>query len=173
MPKYGFSGEAPDMRKLIVFALRAVGEALRERELVRLALLDDNADYFVFADALTGLLDNGLLIREGECVSLTARGGEVADITGRELPAALRRAVSEEGAAARDRQMRDRCVSASAGTAGGLSYFSGVLTDGTAPLLELKLQTGGAKQAAALKRRFERDAETILQKIWEMMTVDS
>ncbi|MDR0293557.1 MAG: DUF4364 family protein [Oscillospiraceae bacterium] len=158
------------MRKLIVYALRAVGEAVGERELVRLALLDDNADYFVFADALTALLGNGLLTRDGETVRLAPRGEEVAEITGRELPAALRRAVSEEGAAVRDRQMRARCVSASAESADGVAYFTGVLTDGVTPLLELRLQTGGEKQAAALKRRFEKDAETILQRVWEMLT---
>ncbi|MDR0324539.1 MAG: DUF4364 family protein [Oscillospiraceae bacterium] len=170
MPRYGFSGEAPVMRKLILFACQAVGEPVDVRELIKLALLDDNADYFLFSDALAGLLDNGLLERDGECVRLTARGDEITGITERELPAALRRAVIEESAMARDRQMRGRCVFTSVETADGLSSFTGALTDGAVPLLELKLQTGGEKQSAELKRRFEKDAETILQKIWEIMT---
>ena len=170
MPRYGFSGESPDMRKLILFVCRTVGEPVDGRELIKLALLDDNADYFLFSDALTGLLENGLLAREGEYIRLTERGGEVAGITEDELPAALRRAVAAEGGMTRDRQFRGRCVSASVETADGGSRFTGILTDGAAPLLELRLQTGGETQAAALQRRFERDAETILQRIWEIMT---
>lgn len=170
MPRYGFSGNEPDMRKLILYILSAVGEPVRETELTALALLDDNADYFVYADALSGLLAGNLLTRENGLLRGTSRGDEIVSVTERELPAALRRAVAKECAAVRDRQLRERCVTAETVTSGGTAYFSGVLTDGVSPLLELKLQTGGEKQALALRKRFERDAETIMQKIWEVMT---
>jgi hypothetical protein len=172
MPRYGFSGDGPDMRKLILFALQAVGEAIDGRELTRLALLDENADYFLYSDALDALLGIGLLEREGEEYRLTPRGAEVSAVMGRGLPAALRRAVSDECAAVREQRMRGRCVAAEAVTEGDNTYFTGILTDGAAPLLELRLQTGGKKQAAVLKRRFEKDAETILQKIWELLTTE-
>ncbi|MCL1806297.1 MAG: DUF4364 family protein [Oscillospiraceae bacterium] len=165
MPRYGFSGDEPDMRKLILFILHTVGEAVAEREAVRLALLDDNADYFLFADALTGLIGNSLLTREEAMLQLTPRGREVAAITERGLPAALRRIITDESAAVRDQQLRERCITAEIQEEGAV--FSGVLTDGTTPLLEIKLQTGGQKQAAALKKRFEKDAETIMQRIWD------
>ena len=170
MPRYGFSGEPADMRKLILFAVKAVGEPVDERELTGLALADDNADYFLFADALGGLLNNGLLLREDGTLRLSPRGAEVADITGDGLPAALRRHLSKESAAVRERQMRERCVTAEVLEEDDGVCFYGVLTDGHSPLLELKLQTGGKKQAAALRRRFEKDAEKILQHIWERMS---
>jgi hypothetical protein len=170
MPRYGFSGEPEDMRKLILFAVKAVGEPVGERELTALSLIDGNADYFLFSDALGGLLNNGLLLREGRTLCLTPRGEEVAAITGEGLPAALRRTVMDESAAVREAQMRERCVIAEVFEEDGTACFRGVLTDGRAPLLELKLQTGGEKQAIALRRRFEKDAETILLRIWETMT---
>jgi hypothetical protein len=76
--------------------------------------------------------------------------------------------VAEECAAARERQLRGRCVAASEKD----GVFTGTLTDGCTPLLELTLQAGSAKQAEALKRKFERDAETILQQIWGIMVND-
>jgi hypothetical protein len=170
MPRYGFSGESADMRKLILLICRSMGEPVDGRELIRIALIDDNADYFLFADAMTALLENGLLERDGEAVSLSQRGEETALITERSLPAALRRAVADESAAARERQLRGRCVFANVAGEDGGAVFSGTLTDGARPLLELTLHTGSTKQADALKRRFERDAEAIMQKIWEAMT---
>jgi hypothetical protein len=166
MPRYGFSGESADMRKLILFICKTVGEPVDGRELIRIALLDDNADYFIFADAMTALIENGLLTRSDEAVVLTPRGEETAAITERSLPAALRRAIAEECAAARERQLRGRCVTAS--DAGGV--FTGSLTDGEAVLLALTLQAGDIKQAAALKKKFDKDAEEILQRIWDIMT---
>jgi hypothetical protein len=170
MPRYGFSGTDADMRKLILLICRQIGEPVDGRELIRLALIDDNADYFLFADALTALLDNGLIERNAEILSLSPRGEETAQITENSLPTALRRAVAEECAAARERQLRGRCVSADIIEQDGAAVFRGTLTDGMQPLLELTLQTGGVKQAAALRRRFEKDAEVILQEIWEVMT---
>ncbi|MCL2002521.1 MAG: DUF4364 family protein [Oscillospiraceae bacterium] len=170
MPRYGFSGEPADMRKLVLLVCRTIGEPVDGRELIRLALIDENSDYFLFADALSALLENGLLERKGEAVCLSAKGEETAAVTERSLPAALRRAVAEESAAARERQLRGRCVSADAFENKGAAIFSGTLTDGAELLLELTLQAGGMKQAAALKRRFEKDAERILQRIWEVMT---
>jgi hypothetical protein len=167
MSRYGFSGEPAEMRKLILFSLKAMCEPVGEREFAPLALLDDNADYFLYADALGGLLSNGLLLREEGTLRLTPRGEEVAEITGKELPAALRRAVTDRCVAVREAQMRERCVTAEVLDGG---CFRGVLTDGSAVLLELTLQTGGEKQANALRRRFEKDAEKILGRIWEMMT---
>jgi hypothetical protein len=166
MPRYGFSGESADMRKLILHICRSVGEPADVRELIRIALMDDNADYFLFSDALTALIENGLAARLDETVFLTPRGEETAVITERNLPAALRRAVGEECAAVRERQLRGRCVSASESD----GVFTGILSDGDSPILELKLQTGSARQAGALKRKFEKNAEVILQRIWEVMT---
>jgi hypothetical protein len=172
MPRYGFSGDGSDMRKLIVFALRAAGEAVDGRGLTRLALLDDNACYFVYADALSGLIENGLIRRSEEMLELSGRGEEVADVTGASLPAALRRAVTAEAAAVRERQMRERCVTAEAAGEDGGARFTGALTDGDRPLLELTLGTGSLKQAQALKKRFEKDAEEIMRKIWELMVLE-
>jgi hypothetical protein len=170
MPRYGFSGEDADMRKLILFICARMGESVDSRELIRLALTDDNADYFLFADALTALLGGGLLERNGDALRITPRGEETAEITERSLPAALRRAVLEECAETRERQLRGRCVSAFTEENNGAAVFCGKLTDGEQPLLELTIQAGSKKQAAALKRRFENDAELILQKIWDIMT---
>jgi hypothetical protein len=119
---------------------------------------------------LSALLEIGLLERDGEELCLTPRGEEVAEVTEGGLPVALRRAVTEECAAVRDRQMRGRCVTAEVVTEGSDIYFTGTLTDGNAPLLELRLQAGGEKQAESLKRRFEKDAEAVLQGIWELLT---
>jgi hypothetical protein len=170
LPRYGFSGESADMRKLILLICRTVGEPVEGRELIRAALTDDNADYFLFADALEMLIVNGLLERDGESVLLTPRGEETAQITERSLPAALRRAITEECKGTRERQLRGRCVSACVTEKDGAVIFSGTLTDGCNPLLELALQAGSAKQAESLKRGFEKNAETILQRIWEIMT---
>jgi hypothetical protein len=70
----------------------------------------------------------------------------------------------------REKKMRDRCVTAEITSKDGVSWFSGTLTDGLAPLLEIKLQTGSEKQAAILKRRFEKDAEAILERVWGLLT---
>ncbi|MDR1669970.1 MAG: DUF4364 family protein [Oscillospiraceae bacterium] len=159
------------MRKLILTILRLSDEPLGPIELMSIALTDDNADYFLFADALSGLTEAGLALRDGSRVSLTPKGAEVAAIVTGELPAALRRVVAEGCAAARDANFRARCVRAEAAGVDGTAYLSASLSDGTRPLLELRLQTSNQKQAEKLARRFEEKAEEVLQMIWEVLSV--
>ncbi len=134
-------------------------------ELMRLSLLDDNADYFLYSDALEGLAE--LTLRDASRVSLTPKGAEIAEIVERELPPALRRAVAEGCAALRDASFRARCVTGKTEETDGVVYFTGTLSDGTRPLLELHLQTGSKNQADKLVRRFEEKAEDVLRLLWE------
>ncbi len=170
MPRYGFSGTQPDMRKLILTALRVMDEPLEILELMRIALLDDNADYFLFSDALNGLSEAELTFRDRTRVALTQKGANVAAIVESELPAALRRAVAEGCTAARDANFRARCIETDTEENHGSAYLFCSLSDGSRPLLELRLQTGSVKQADKLGRRFEEKAEDILRLLWEALS---
>ena len=170
MSRYGFSGTEADMRKLILHILSVLGEPMGAIELLRLALIDENADYFIYSDALNALLDAELVGRKAGFYLLNPRGAEIARTMERELPAALRRIVETVCEQVRDKQLRSRCIHTDIRESEGIFYFTGSLTDGIAPLMDIQLQTGNDKQAEALCRRFEEKAEVILEALWSELT---
>jgi hypothetical protein len=157
------------MRKLILAILLMADEPLEQIELMRIALIDDNADYFLFADALTGLTEAGLTLRTGSRVVLTSGGEELAAIVTDELPAALRRVAAEGSATARDAKFRARCIQTETKEADGAFYFAASLSDGNRELLTLRMQTADRKQAEKLGKIFEEKAEDVLRLLWETL----
>lgn len=169
MARYGFSGKKLDMKKLILFTMKIFPGPVSRQTLFEIVTMDENADYFLFADGLAELLETGHLIPTEQGLEISSRGAEVAAITEKDLPAALRRSALSEIESRRAQGLRDDCVTVSQRVDGGVLYVDGALTDGAAPLMRLSLLVGSPQQAALLERSFRKNAETLYVKILEFL----
>ncbi len=163
MPRYGFSGDKPDTKFLILFVLRDVQSPVNLAALTEMVLIDDNADYFVFTDAVTELISSGHLSKsEDGLFSITPKGAEAAQLVENELSVSLRRAAAAAAATVCDRLRREGCIRADVVTTDDGVFAHLVLSDGvSSPLLDLTLYAGTAEQAKLLTKRFHQSAETI------------
>lgn len=166
MARYGFSGTPEDTKILILYILSECSEPVPREDLQALAMLDDNADYFVYSDALADLTARGLLLSDGNGnLSLTETARGHAAITASELPASLRRQLRLEMPALQRRLLRDNAIGARL-EQNKLGYAA-VLTwsDMHAPLIELRVAAGSEEQANALVDGWRKNAESIYQSL--------
>lgn len=170
MARYGFSGEKLDMMKLILFVLRTLPAPLPDGELSGVVLLDDNANYFVFADALEDLIMREQLTRdENGFATLTERGRENAAAIESSIASALRRACVESIREVSERFRRDSLISTRTITTNGETYFEGEFSDGQAPLMTVRLLLGNADQARLIEKNFRAGVENVYAKLWESL----
>lgn len=164
MPRYGFSGEKPDMKKLILFAMKSLPDRVTENELSSIALLDDNANYFVFSDALCELIASGQVLREHDGrFSLSPGGHNLAHIVESDIAAALRRVAEEAAQNLTEQKKRDDCIRCGIKRVDDELYFEGELTDGVSPLYTLRLLIGSEEQGKLLTKRFQAKAEVMYE----------
>lgn len=168
MPRYGFVGDMPDTKNLVLFVLRHVRAFVTMEDLSEMVMLDDNFNYFVFADAVSEMVESGHLERDAEGrIAVTGRGAEVGQVVESALAVSLRRVAAEAAAQVAERIKRDSAVTADTFVRDGEHYLRCALTDGIAPLAELTLYAGNAQQAALLAKSWRRNAEEIYQKLLE------
>ncbi len=168
MPRYGFVGDMPDTKNLVLFVLRHVRTFVTMEDLSEMVMLDDNFNYFVFADAVSEMVDSGHLEKDAEGrIAVTERGAEAGQVVESALAVSLRRVAAEAAAQVAERIKRDSAVTADTFQRGGEHYLRCTMTDGIAPLAELTLYAGSAQQAALLAKRWRKNAEEIYKKLLE------
>ena len=168
MPRYGFVGDMPDTKNLVLFVMRHVNSFVTMEDLSQMVMLDDNFDYFVFADAVSDMVGSGLLKRDAEGrVAITARGAEAGKAVESALASSLRRVASKAAEQVAERLLRDSAITADTFTLYGEQYLRCVITDGVAPLADLTLYAGSAQQAALLAKKWRKNAEGIYQRLLE------
>lgn len=169
MPRYGFSGQKLDMKKLILFILKSSGGPIDRQTLSGIATLDDNADYFLFSDAFAELVEYAQALDSENGVEILPRGATVAAIIERDVPSTLRRAVEAELSERRARALRDGCIRVREREENGAVYVDCELTDGIAPIMSLSLLVASREQAGTAAKSFRRKAEIIYGHILETM----
>lgn len=168
MPRYGFVGDMPDTKNLILFVMRHVQASVTIGELGEMVMLDDNFNYFIFADAVSEMVESGHLEKDAEGrVSITPKGAEAGRVVESSLAVALRRVAAEAAAQVAERIKRDSAVLAEAFCRDGEHYLRCVLTDGVSPLIEMTLYAGSERQAVLLAKRWRQKAEGIYGGILE------
>ena len=174
MPRYGFSGQISDMKKLIIYTLGLLPDPIGRDELQVLTLIDDNANYFVFADALGSLIEaEQILTDENNSLYISQAGADNAAVVEKELPSSLRRALRESAALWTERQKLNRCISVNVDNNQDGLYFEGSFTDGKCLLFSLRMIAGNEKQAGILCKNFKKNIEEIYQINIELLTADN
>lgn len=166
MARYGFSGTPEDTKILILHILSECPEPMPREDLRDMVMLDENADYFIYSDALADLIDRGLvLVDESDCLSATETARGHADVTSTELPISLRRQLAMELRDLRRRLRRDQAIGARL-EPDKLGYTA-VLTwsDMHAPLIELRMAAGSEEQGKALLKGWRENAEDIYRSL--------
>ncbi|MDR1735517.1 MAG: DUF4364 family protein [Oscillospiraceae bacterium] len=161
MSRYGFSGTPEDTRLLILYILRDCPGSITPQELQNAAMTDENADYFVYSEALADLADKGLIVLGEDGYTATQTARKHADATASELPASLRRKLSDELAPVYRRILRDSAITARTEQTGRGYHARLTLSGANETLADITLAAGSEEQAAALASAWKQRAESV------------
>ena len=173
MPRYGFTGTPDDTKIFILHLLSACPGPVTRDELQELAMIDDNADYFVFSDALADLTERGLVTRDAEGgLSASERAREHAEVTAADLPVSLRRQAALELEPVRKRIRRDAAIRAELEPSGDGYTARLAWSDRGAPFIELQIAAGSEEQGFRLVQGWRRHAETVYASVLAQLLDD-
>ena len=164
MPRHGFSGKPDDTKIFIVHLLAALPGPCTRGELQELVMIDDNADYFVYSDALADLIARGLVLEDEEGgLSASERAREHSGLLDADLPAALRRHSAAALVPVRRRILRDAAIGAKLepsehGLMARLSW-----SDRGAPFIDIRMAAGSEEQGRILIESWRKNAEDIYE----------
>lgn len=166
MARYGFIHDKLDMKLLILYFMCRVAAPVDFATLTGLTMCDDGIDYFVFAEALSELVDTGHLSLEDGLYAITEKGRENSAACESSLPFSVKRKCSAQlvklnGVLRRNAQVR---AETHLRTDGGVSLCL-FLDDETGNLLTLEMFCGSQEQADRLARNFKAEPERIYNEV--------
>ena len=166
MARYGFTGELNDTKFFLMFILRQCPAPITRDELQSIALMDENADYFIYCQALAELIEVGLFIEdESHCILSTPRAREHADTMLSSVPFVLRRESLVELKPILERMERERLEDEAIAAAQGGHYVTLDFSDHQSPLLEMRIATGSADMSKKITRGWNRRPSEIYQNL--------
>lgn len=168
MPQ-GFIHDELDIKLLVLYIASRAAGPLDFATLTDLALCDSGVDYFLFSQAVSGLVERGHLLLENGMYSITDKGRENSNALESGLPSVVRgrcdRALAPINAALR----RVREVSAQAAEEDGRWYAELGLSDDSGPLLRLTLATPTQESAQQIVENFQRQPEALFQRVLPLL----
>lgn len=168
MPQ-GFIHDELDIKLLVLYIASRAAGPLDFATLTDLTLCDSGVDYFLFSQAVSGLVERGHLSLENGMYSITDKGRENSNALESGLPSVVRgrcdRALAPINAALR----RVQEVSAQATEEDGRWYAELGLSDDSGPLLRLTLATPTQESAQQIVENFQRQPEALFQRVLPLL----
>jgi len=167
---YGFIHDKLEIKILILFILRRLREPISYDILAELTMCDDGISYFDFSESVSELLKNGQIKLENELYSLTARGAKNGETTEINLPYSVRAVAERNTSKLRAAQNRSAQIKTSREPASETGFTVSLsLSDGIGEVVSMKLFAANESQANALENGFRNNAESIYDKLIEML----
>lgn len=150
-----------DIRVLLCYLLASVSAPLKQEDILAILQEYDLANYFEVMDAISDLLEKGLIVRQKDAVTVTKEGREIAaqlDVT---LPLSVREktvaaAVNLLARAKREQENRVEIKKNEKGYT-----VTCHVSDGEMDLMTFSLYAPDLYQARLIKKNFHRNPETV------------
>jgi len=167
---FGFIHEKVEIKVLILFILRHLGEPVTLDVLVGLTLCDDGIGYFDVTECISTLIESKHLNLENGKYSLTPKGKRNGEILEKNLPFSVRNRAEEATALVRANLSRDAMIQTKCIVTDNGEYKVGLsLSDGIGDIISMELFTVNQEQANTLEKGFRKNAEKIYHAIIAML----
>lgn len=161
-----------DVRILVCYLLSSVGAPLSRAALSQIVQEKGLANYFEVGDAVAALLAQGNLREEGDDLTVTESGREIAERLDASLPLSVRDKALEAALRllAESRARRENRVTVTQGEDGCLvtCHISG----GERDLMTVSLTVPDKRQAALVEGNFYRNPESVYRLLLSALTGD-
>ncbi len=177
MARYGFHGDMPETKILVLYALCHVNTPVSMGHLAEIVMVDEGVDYFYYCQALSEMCDTAHVLtneQDGQThYSISPRGYEVSGLMENQLSASLKMAVRQAAQMFTNRVEQDSFINTEAFTRGGLPMVCCELTDGTDPILHIELMIAEQAQGATIAKNFRAKSEKIYNEVLKILLDDS
>ena len=174
MPRYGFKEDKQTMKIFVLFVMRYILNPVTLEEMSEMILIDDNMNYFLFADSVAELAESELLIKEpgsgsGPVYTLSQRGYNVLIALERKLSYSLRIAGQESVRKVLPRLRREKHIKTAIVMRGKEPMARLVMTDGQDPVFHIELMAVSRERAEKMCTTFKRNAEAIFDGVISLL----
>ena len=170
MARHGFIQDDLDLKLLILYIMDRVAAPITFLQLLELALCDAGVDYFSLNQAVSHMVETGHLSQEGERYAITEKGRHNSEICQSSLPYSVRRHCDDNLIRVNDALRREAQVRAVlTGQESGACTMELFLSDGSGPMLELRLLVPSREKGEAMARRFKAAPEQVYQQIYALL----
>lgn len=168
--RFGFIHDKLDIKILILFILRRLPEPVTFEMLSELTLCDGGISYFDFAECVAELVETEHIVTDGHKYSLTEKGKRNSEITENSIPYSVRIKAEKNASELSYQLNRKSMISASRSIRRKGGYTVELsLSDGISEIIALKLFAVSQEQAQALEKGFTKNAESIYNKVIELI----
>lgn len=172
MPQYGFIRDKLDVKVLVLYLAARVAAPIDFTVLTDLCLCDEGVDYFLFAQAVSELVESEHLLLEQDLYSITDKGRKNGSVWEESLPFSVRQKCDRNLARlnAKLRQAAQIRAEILPREGGGFTVRM-ILDDNQGNLMTLELysptQEQADRQAAVFRAEPERIYRTLLSSLLE------
>jgi len=167
---FGFIHNKLEIKLLILYILRRLPEAISFDTLAELTMCDEGISYFDFTQCVTDLVSNDNLLVSDGFYSLTKKGAKNSDITESSLPYSVRTKVEKSTSALRAVMNRSSMIKTSHDAQKDSGFKVRLaLADGVGEIVSMELFAANEKQAIALENGFRKNAESIYNKLIDII----
>jgi len=167
---FGFIHDKIEIKIFILFVLRRMPEPVTLDLLTELAMCDDGISYFDFTECVSELVSTEHVQLLGGMYSLTEKGARNGKITENSLPYSVRKEAESKAISLRTIQSRNAMINTvhrKEQTGGYRVELS--LSDGVGEIVKIELFAANEDQAMSLEKSFRKNAESIYNKLIEMI----
>lgn len=170
--RLGFIHEELDIKVLILFILRRLPEPVLHETLSDIILLCDSAiGYFEFTECIADLIRTEHITESKGKYIITDKGRQNGEVTESGLPYSVRIRAEQAATTLAHIQRRSALITATheMRRRGGYTVKL-AMSDGIGPIISLEILAGNDKQAMILEKNFKKNAESIYNKIINILT---
>ena len=170
LKNYGFIREKLEIKILILFIMRRLPEPISLELLAEITMCEDGISYFDFIECVEDLVKTEHVLHEDDKYSITDKGTRNGEITENSLPYTVRAYVEKTTFRHRGLQNRNEMIHTSHATnADGNCTVALALSDGIGDVVSIGLFAVSEQQAIALENGFRKNAESVYNKLIEML----
>lgn len=174
MPRIGFIRDKLDIKLLILYLLDHLAAPIDFSTLTDLAMCDPGVDYFLFAEAITELIQSEHIKLEDDRYSITDKGHSNSADSESSLSVVIRKRCDSRLAPLNAELRRSAQIHTDVHEENGTYVLSLSLDDDMGNLMHLSLTAVSRDQCEEMSRRFRERPEKIYQHILSLLlTPDS
>lgn len=155
-----------DVKILICYMLKSLGEPMNKEKLVEVIYVNDIADYFDIRSAVCQLVENGNVTEDAEgMLTLSDTGRYAADTLETTLPLSTREKAVKEGIKINTMYRREKENEVTFEKTENGIYVRCSISDGTDEMMAFKLFVMDEMQAQAVKTHFLEDPSKVYKRL--------
>ena len=168
--RFGYIRDKLDIKILLLYILNQLPGPVEQTLLAELALFDGGFSWFDYTDCLAELTESGHVAEEQGRYEITDKGRENVGYIGTSIPYSVRAKADRLTAPVAARMRRDRQIETDAEPQkDGSVSLSLRLSDGVGEVIALRMAVPDAETAASMEERFRKKAESIYNRILNIM----